>query len=373
MSIFAKRLDIGGSGARVAIKDTIDIAGYPTIAGSRALAGAPPAPRNAEIVDRIFSAGCRIVGKTNLHELAFGVTGINDWAGTSPNPRFPDLVPGGSSSGSAAAVAAGEADFAIGTDTGGSIRIPAACCGVYGFKPSFGRVSRLGVAPARSTLDCVGPFAASMAWLIRGMEVIDPSFKAETGTKATLGIVTVDARDDIRLAVADAVEASGLPWRPAKLAGLQSAFQAGLALINAETSAAFGHLVATGLVGEDVAMRLRAAAETTDDDIDAANLVRTEFQHEVDGALERCDVLVLPTMAGLPPSLLEARANRAAISMTTLVRPFNLSGHPALTLPITIPGRGLAGLQLVGRRGADGLVCGLAEQISAALERRAAT
>ena len=114
------------------------------------------------MVKNILKADCEIIGKTNLHELAFGITGINHAFGTPINPKYPELIPGGSSSGSAAAVAAKQADFTLGTDTGGSIRMPAACCGVYGLKPTFGRVSRKGVYPPSSSLDCVGPFANSV-------------------------------------------------------------------------------------------------------------------------------------------------------------------------------------------------------------------
>ncbi len=134
--IFVQRLALGGGGPRVGIKDSIDIAGCATRMGSACLADAPPAPRHAAVVQALLEAGCRIVGKTNMHELAYGVTGINRWSGTPVNPRAPDRVPGGSSSGSAVAVAAGVADFTLGNDTGGSIRIPAACCGVYGLKPT---------------------------------------------------------------------------------------------------------------------------------------------------------------------------------------------------------------------------------------------
>ena len=136
----------------------------------------PSATKNAEVVERILAADCQITAKTNLHELAFGITGINPVFGTAINPQYPDLIPGGSSSGSAAAVAAGLADFTLGTDTGGSIRMPAACCGVYGFKPTFNRVSRQGIHPAMSSLDCVGPFAASVAMIETAMQIIDPSF-----------------------------------------------------------------------------------------------------------------------------------------------------------------------------------------------------
>lgn len=149
-------LDQGGDGPRVAVKDVIDIAGTPTRAGSRALADRPAAATHARAVQHLLDAGCRIVGKANMHELAFGMTGVNDWTGTPVNPRYPNLVPGGSSSGSATAVAAGLWDWALGTDTGSSIRAPAACCGVVGLKPTFGRLSRHGLTPENSSLDCVG-------------------------------------------------------------------------------------------------------------------------------------------------------------------------------------------------------------------------
>src|ERR1700747_2012230 len=161
-AVFVERLALGGYGLRVGVKDSIDVAGFPTRMASACFADAPPAPQHAAVVRSLLNAGCRIVGKTNLHELAYGLTGINRWTGTPLNPRSPARVPGGSSSGSAVAVAAGLVDFALGNDTGGSIRLPAACCGVVGLKPSFGRVSRTGVHPEHSTLDCVGPLAGEV-------------------------------------------------------------------------------------------------------------------------------------------------------------------------------------------------------------------
>ncbi len=150
-AVFVATMQLGGGGPRVAVKDSIDIAGYPTRVASLAFAAAPPAVRNAAVVQALLDGGCKIVAKSNMHELAYGVTGINGYTGTPVNPRYPDRIPGGSSSGSAVAVAAGLVDFAIGTDTGGSIRIPAACCGVYGLKPTYGRISRAGVHPTTST------------------------------------------------------------------------------------------------------------------------------------------------------------------------------------------------------------------------------
>lgn len=129
-----------------------------------------------------------------MHELAFGITGINHAFGTPINPKYPELIPGGSSSGSAAAVAAKQADFTLGTDTGGSIRMPAACCGVFGLKPTFGRVSRKGVYPPSSSLDCVGPFANSVEMIEKAMQIIDPTFKPTEFTSAPkLAVLDVSA------------------------------------------------------------------------------------------------------------------------------------------------------------------------------------
>src|ERR1700722_17061924 len=158
MNEFISEFTLGDAdGPSIALKDTIDVAGYPTTAASRALLDTPPAQSHADVVDRLLAQGWRVVGKTNMHELAFGMTGINDFTGTPRNPQDVTRIPGGSSCGSAAAVGLKLADAALGTDTGGSIRGPAACCGVAGFKPTFGRLSRRGVAPRESSLDCVGP------------------------------------------------------------------------------------------------------------------------------------------------------------------------------------------------------------------------
>src|SRR5579864_5934849 len=153
------------------------MAGVPTTAGSRVLAeAAPPAQRDAACLAGLRAGGAPIVGKTNLHELALGVTGINPWFGTPANPLDASLVPGGSSSGSAVAVATGQARVAYGTDTGGSIRIPAACCGVCGLKTTWGRIPVAGVRPLAPSLDTVGPMAADVAGLVAGMELLEPGF-----------------------------------------------------------------------------------------------------------------------------------------------------------------------------------------------------
>jgi amidase len=365
MTIFAETLDLGpADGLRVAIKDSIDVAGCRTRDGSRALADVSPATANAEVVARVLGAGCRIVGKTVMHELAFGLSGINDWAGTPVNPRCPDLVPGGSSSGSAAAVAAGLADFAIGTDTGGSIRVPAACCGVWGLKPTFGRVSRKGVAPAETSLDCVGPFARTIGMIEQAMAIIDPGFAPTSVTAPRIGLVQVDADAAVAGACRQAIVGSGLAIGPAHLELLDEAFAAGLTIINAETSGAFGALVDTGLLGADVEKRLRIAAMVTCEQVAEAEAVRAAFTAGVDRLLDDYDVLALPTLAEPPPTVASVRSSGIALAFSRFVRPFNLSGHPALTLPVASPAGWPVSLQLVGRKGEDARLCAIARELA---------
>ena len=314
VTILTSRLSLGQGPCKVVVKDTIDIAGFPTCAGSAALADAPPAVAHAEIVERTLEAGYHIVGKSNLHELAFGMTGINAWAGTPENPRYPTLIPGGSSSGSAAAVAAGLADIGIGTDTGGSIRVPAACCGVYGLKPTFGRLSRQGVMPAESSLDCVGPLACDLHMLMAFMAAIDPSFQLpKDSPRPVLGCIGVSAEQAIWASIEEQLSLSGL---------------------------------ARG----DIALPER---------------IRRAFTAEVDAVLERHDVLVLPTLPHFPLTVQDAFSGHQDLKISSLARPFNLSGHPALSIPLESRQTFPVSMQLIGRRGDDAGVCRAALQLMA--------
>ena len=359
--VFAVRLEVGGDGPRVAIKDSIDIAGFPTRMGCPCFGDSPPAARNAQVVAALIDRGCRIVGKTTMHELAYGVTGVNHWSGTPLNPRAPDRVPGGSSGGSAVAVALGLVDFAVGTDTGGSIRIPATCCGVYGLKPTFGRISREGAHPVRSTLDCVGPFAGSLSMLELAMELLDEDFRTEpTPSNPVIGWVNAAATPDIAAAVRRVLSEAGLTVQPAPLPSFERAFEAGLCILGAENWAAFGHLASNPLLGADVRARLLQARAITREQVAAAQIVRRAFSAEVDEALDRFAALALPTLPEPPLLLRDAADARRALASSSLVRPFNLSGHPALTLPLALSGGLPAGLQWVGRKGADAALCAVA-------------
>lgn len=365
MSVFVQQLVIGGDGPSVAIKDTIDVAGVPTRAGTRALEDAVPVTKNADVIDGLLAAGYRIVGKANLHELAFGMTGINKWTGTPVNHHFPAYVPGGSSSGSAVAVAAGLADVALGTDTGGSVRVPAACCGVYGFKPTFGRVSRKGVMPEHTSLDCVGPFAADMDALIACMRAIDPSFgELPDIANVRIGVVNVAAASAVRRVVDAAIERSAFPVTPVALSEFVGAYDAGLVIINAETWTACAPLMESGKIGEDVAARLRVASKTTQADIAAANRVRASFSAQVDAALDSCSVLALPTLPDEPPLLDFGADTSKLLGISSLVRPFNLSGHPAIAIPLTADVGFPISLQLVAAKNHDELLCAVAREFA---------
>src|SRR5579871_6816782 len=161
MSSWIERFDVEqGDGPTVAVKDIIDVAGSVTTGGCKALADAGyVATADAPCIVSVRQAGGRLAGKTNLHELAFGTSGVNEWYGTPENPADPGRIPGGSSSGSAAVVGTGEVDVALGSDTGGSVRIPAACCGVVGVKTTYGAVSLSGVLPLAPSYDTVGVLA----------------------------------------------------------------------------------------------------------------------------------------------------------------------------------------------------------------------
>ncbi|MEQ1935423.1 MAG: amidase family protein, partial [Fimbriimonadaceae bacterium] len=161
-------------GVPITIKDNFDLAGLPTTAGSTLLRASQPATADAEVVRRLRGAGFTILGRTNMTEFAFSGLGLNPHYGTPRNPAFPSesRVPGGSSSGGAVSVALGIVPVAIGTDTGGSIRIPAALCGLVGFKPTAARVSRRGVLPLSATLDAVGVIAKSVSCCANTLQVI---------------------------------------------------------------------------------------------------------------------------------------------------------------------------------------------------------
>lgn len=357
---------IGLGRHRVIIKDSIDIKGLRTTLGSCALLDIAPATKNADVINHLLAHDCQIVGKAVMHELAYGITGINYHFGTPTNPKYPELIPGGSSSGSAVAIAENLAEFSLGTDTGGSIRMPAACCGVYGLKPTFARVSRNGVHPKDTSLDCVGPFANSVDAIELAMQCIDPTFKPFPliNKPPRLALLDVDAEEVVKSTLLQELKNTGIAYEFVKAESFKAAFEAGMHVINYETWQAFGHLTETGKIADDVQQRLLKASATTLEQVDKANQIREKFRKEIDDILEKFDAICLPTLPKIPPKVVDAANTVAFLNLTALVRPFNLSGHPAITIPYETAQGQPVGLQLVAKHHADEQLCAIAKYIS---------
>lgn len=358
MTTFITPMDSGsGTGPRLAVKDLIDVAGVPTTAGSRAVAeGAAPAAVDAPCLAGARAAGARLVGKANLFELAFGASGVNEWFGTPVNPLDPALLPGGSSSGSAVAVATGEADVAFGSDTGGSIRVPSAFCGTTGLKTTWGRILVDGVWPLAASLDTVGPMARDVAGVVLGMALLEPGFAPDPTPPWVVGRLRplgVDVDPVIDAAVDDALRAAGFEVIELAARGWPHAAAATLAILEAEAVAANRHLLddpaRAGLLGDSVHRRLLAAMAITPAEVGAARQHQPTWQAELRQLFGRVEVLALPTVGFFPPPLAEA----GRWHFTGLTNPLNLAGFPALAQPVRAAGPLPASLQLVGPPGAE--------------------
>jgi amidase len=369
MATFITRLEHASSGIRLAVKDLIDLAGVPTTAGSRALADtAAPAEADAPCLAGARAARVAIVGKVNLHELAFGASGVNHYFGTPVNPLDPELVPGGSSSGSAVAVADGEADIAYGSDTGGSIRIPAAFCGVTGLKTTHGRVSLDGVWPLAPSLDTVGPMALDVAGVAAGMTLLERGFTLDAPPAARVGRIRppgFDVDPLIDAAIDASLVRSGLEVAEIDLPGWQDARHALGVILDAEAAdsnrALLDDPARRDLLGADVRARLTEGAQTTPADLAQARAFQSTWRTMMARALEDVDVLVLPTVPFFPPRLAEA----ARKPYTVFTNPVNLSGFPAIALPVPGSGRMPASLQLIGPANSEALLLATAAIIEA--------
>ncbi len=353
-------------GRRLAVKDLFDTAGMRTTYGSAIFADHVPA-RTAEAVRLVEAAGYVNVGKANLHEFAYGVTSENPHYGAVPNPRAAGRIAGGSRGGSAAALAAGLADAALGSDSAGSIRIPAACCGIVGFKPSFGLVPIDGCFPLAPSFDHAGPMAKDVAECSRMMKALVPGFKP---VEAELG--------DLRVAVAWLDEADPLVRTRVEEAAakLPNSGKLSLSVPDRERwGAAFRREAVeshAGLYperaedyGDDVRRSLEEAFEVTDSEVEAAWRLREHLRDEVAEALEGFDLLLTPTLPCVAP--LYGQGSRTVLTKLTAL--FNLTGWPALALPCGAAEDGLsASVQLAAPQGHDGLVLAAAAALERALQ-----
>jgi aspartyl-tRNA(Asn)/glutamyl-tRNA(Gln) amidotransferase subunit A len=350
--IWITELAVAGEGHgpglnRLGVKDLFDTAGIRTTYGSAVFANHVP-DASAEAVSRLERAGWVNAGKTNLHEFAYGVTSQNLHYGTVPNPARPGLTAGGSSGGSAAALVLGQVEGALGTDTGGSIRIPAACCGIVGFKPSFGLVPIDGVFPLAPSFDHAGPMARDVAGCIALMEALVPGF----------AVLDVEL-PDISLATAwDDVPVSGTAIDFPTAANVSPAFMREVGDVHREL-----YPEQADLYGDNIRGKIERCIALPDEEYDAAVRARAELADRAASALEGHDLLVTPTLACPVPraDVVEVEV-RAAMTLYTF--PFNALGWPALAIPYAA---GAGSLQVVGRAGDDALVLAAGLALEAAL------
>jgi aspartyl-tRNA(Asn)/glutamyl-tRNA(Gln) amidotransferase subunit A len=374
-------------GIPVSVKDLIDVAGTPTTAASR-VRGTRPAAADAPVIRRLVEAGAVILGKCNLHEFAFGTTNEDSAFGPVRHPWFPDRSPGGSSGGSAVSVATGMAVASVGTDTGGSIRIPAAACGLVGLKPGFGEVPVEQVVPLAWSLDHVGPICRSVgdaAILYRAMSGPGRSRRSPGKPRVEairLGLLERYFLDrlepEVRAGferVLEALVGAGVRLLPRQVP--HAALTAPVYLHTVLAEAAAYHARALESIPDaytpPVRVRLEMARYVEGEDYARARQLRAMLAHEVDAALAGCDALVLPTMPIRAPRLGESTVQmdgpesvrNATLRLTQL---FDLTGHPAISLPGAWTAAGLpVGLQLVGRHGGTAALLAVAAACEAVL------
>ena len=372
-------------GIPVSLKDVIDLAGTPTTAATAARA-AHRAAADAAVAAHLRAAGAVVIGKCNLHELAFGTTGEASAFGPTRNPHDPQHVAGGSSGGSAVSVSTGMALASIGTDTGGSIRIPASACGVVGLKPAFGEVSVDGVLPLAPSLDHVGPIARS----VRDAETLfrvlrEPAGEggapdapaAPAASRPRLGVPRRYFLDLLEPAVEEAFHATleRLARAGCRIADADIPHAADAGPVYLHTQLPEASVLHRGMLdrhaealSEEVRLRLALGRYVLAEDYVRAQRGRAVLAREVDAALEHCDALLLPALAIVPP---RHGVDRVAVGDTSeAVRPltlrltqlFDLTGHPAIAVPCGRAGGLPAGLQLVGRRNGTGALLALAAE-----------
>jgi Asp-tRNA(Asn)/Glu-tRNA(Gln) amidotransferase A subunit family amidase len=367
LNAFISISDETGSGTVVAVKDLVDVAGMVTTAGGIILPNVPAAD-DAPVVKSIRAHGCVVVGKANLHEFAYGVTSVNPHYGPVRNPHDPSRVAGGSSGGSAVAVAAGMCDWAIGSDTGGSIRVPASLCGVVGFKPLLGSLDTAGVIPLSRSLDTLGPMARDVATVAAAYGMMaGESLAVEPVRARRLGVPAGwIAGLDAETARAWALVSADLP--EVDFPDREELFNVGLTILLVE-AAAYHRQWATEFpekYGADVIGHIRRGLEILAVDFEAALLALPRLRKQANIAMENIDALILPATAIVAPPI--SAGNEVREPLARFTRPFNTTGQPVVTLPA--PASGLpVGIQVVGRSNAETL--GIAAWLEREWKRRA--
>jgi aspartyl-tRNA(Asn)/glutamyl-tRNA(Gln) amidotransferase subunit A len=353
-------------GVRLGVKDLFDTAGLVTTYGSAIFRDHVP-ERTATAVARLEECGYAVVGKTNLHEFAYGITSENPHYGDVVNPLDRTRIPGGSSGGSAAALAAGLCDAALGTDSAGSIRIPAACCGVVGFKPSHGLVPLDGCWPLAPSFDTAGPMARDVAACATMMRALVPGFEVARVDPRELdfGVAWLGHADPLVRARVDEV-AARVGAEPIDLPladyGTYPVFMAEAAEVHRDLFADHADLY-----GENVRTKIERCLAVSPEDVAQAVSAREAYVREFEEVFAGLDFVVTPTLECVaPPTGIGDLALRERLIRLTY--PFNFVGAPALALPCGPAEDGLpSSVSLVGKRGSDAYVLGAGLALEAAV------
>jgi aspartyl-tRNA(Asn)/glutamyl-tRNA(Gln) amidotransferase subunit A len=355
-------------GIPVSLKDLVDVAGVPTTSGSRVPARMPAS--DAAVVRRLREAGAIVIGKTNLHEFAFGTTSDETAYGPVRHPMDPSRSAGGSSGGSAASLLEGMSFATVGTDTGGSIRIPAAACGLVGLKPGFDELPCTGIVPLSTSFDHVGPLARSVndaCYMFQAMKGRTVQGVAPAGGLVTLGIPRPYFCERLEQGVRDALDRAvaslrdkGCDIHDVEIAHAAVSPDVYLHIVLPEAAAYHAATLDShaDAYSPGIRLRLEMGRYVLAEDYVRAMQLRDVLRQAVDRALDRCDALLLPTLPIPAPPLGATTVDAGGVqvpvraAMLSLTQLFNMTGHPAIALPA---GRGPEGLprsvQLVGQAG----------------------
>jgi amidase len=353
-------------GLRVGVKDVIDVTGTVTTAGCAVVAEEKEAATaDAACLAGVRAAGASIVGKTNLSELAFGATGTNAWSGTPVNPLGNSLVPGGSSSGSAVAVALGACEVALGTDTGGSVRIPSACCGTMALKTTQGQIPMQGVSPLAPTLDTVGPMAAKVESLALGARLLIPSIDVTVSAETRAAVLRFSGVSAVvQAAVEECLAQAGFTFSECSITEVEweAAFAATNDILWAEAAMSNLRLRSRWRElqnGENLELALEISKDKRR--LRAARQIQRAWRSRLAKAVDLSGLIASPTIGVLPPTMDQIR--RKQVRLARFTNPVNLAGLPAVVMP-TRNVHGLpASLQLIGPASSEAVLLASAAQI----------